>query len=68
LAVREVSDVNVGAGFTVIVCFHPDVSKPALCQGFIESTARLVLFRFIIQFAGDRALFLGLFWLKIIGV
>jgi len=38
LAVREVYDINVGAGFTVIVCFHPDVSKPALCQGFIELT------------------------------
>jgi len=30
LAVREVSDMNVGAGFTVIVFFCPDVSKPAL--------------------------------------
>ncbi|EDX73084.1 hypothetical protein MC7420_2702 [Coleofasciculus chthonoplastes PCC 7420] len=36
MAVREVSDINVGAGFTVIVFFYPDVSKPALCQGFIE--------------------------------
>jgi len=37
LAVREVSDINVGAGFIVIVFCSPDVSKPALLQGVIES-------------------------------
>ena len=41
LAVREVSDVNVGAGFTVIVFFYPDVSKPALLQCVIELTQYL---------------------------
>jgi hypothetical protein len=36
LAVREVSDINVGVGFMVIVFFYPDVSKLALLQGVIE--------------------------------
>jgi hypothetical protein len=38
LAVREVSDINVGVGFMVIVFFYPDVSKLALFQGVIELT------------------------------